>query len=206
MSSKSLQTLTNRMKDVEQLISAHSALTQLHRARQKSEKAGGGLDKIVDIINTLVTEPGRGRPAEVEALNRAAVVLLSAHLQGYIDNLLSETAHIVLCNKVKDINRLLELSKPQAANPHPDVIEKMFNSVGIYEVLDDISWQKAKNETVKHRLKEYIKLRNRIAHGSQEGVNKQKVVQFKKFVEIFAKNLDKIVAQKIQLLTAKKPW
>ena len=208
MSSKSLEAFSNRLKDVEQLLSAHSALTQFHRARKKSEKKDddGGLNKIAEVINALIVEPGRGRPAEVEALNRAGIVLLSAHFQGYIDDLLSEAAQIILNGKVKDIDGLVKLSKPQSANPHPDIIEKMFNSIGVYEVLDEISWQKAKNDVIKKRLSDYIQLRNRIAHGKQEGVSKQKVLQFKKFVEIFTRNLDEIVSQKIQLSTGRKPW
>ena len=206
MSSRSLEAFTNRLKDVEQLLNAHSALTQFHRARKKSENNDGGLNKIAEVINALVVEPGRGRPAEVEALNRAGVVLLSAHFQGYIDDLLFETAHIVLSGKVRDIDGLVKLAKPQSANPHPDIIEKMFNSVGVYEVLDDISWQKAKNEVIKKRLSDYIQLRNKIAHGKQESVSKQKVLQFKKFVEIFTKNLDEIVCQKIKLSTGRDAW
>lgn len=94
MPSKAYENLGGRMQDVEQLLEAHKAPTQFQRARKAAEEAGGGLAQISEVIDRLVTEPGRGRRTEVDALNRAAMVLLSAHLQGCIEDVYSEAAKV----------------------------------------------------------------------------------------------------------------
>ncbi len=206
MPSQSLQNLDQRMQDIEQLLQAHTALTQFQRARRAAEQAGGELSRIADIIENLVNQPGRGRRTEVDALNRAAMVLLSSHLQGFIDDLHLEAANIVLEYKVNDIEKVVEHAKLRNANPHADVVEKMFDGIGIYEVLDNIRWQKTSNSTVKKRLTDYIQLRNKIAHGAQESITKAKVKGFQDFVVRFAQNLDEIVAVKIEEETGTRPW
>ena len=39
------------MKDIEQLMQAHTALTQFKRARQAAEQAGGGLNQIAKVVD-----------------------------------------------------------------------------------------------------------------------------------------------------------
>jgi hypothetical protein len=51
MPSKAYENLDHRMKDIEQLIQAHTALTQFKRARKAAEKAGGGLAKISEVVD-----------------------------------------------------------------------------------------------------------------------------------------------------------
>ncbi len=206
MPSRSLQYLDQRMQDIEQLLQAHTALTQFQRARRAAERAGGELSRIAEIIEPLVHQPGRGRRTEVDALNRGSMVLLSSHLQGFIDDLHLEAANIVLANKVNSIERVVEHAKPRNANPHADIIERMFDGIGIYEVLDNICWQKASNNTIKKRLTEYIQIRNKIAHGAQESITKAKVQSFQDFVVRFAQNLDEVVADKIEEETGTRPW
>ena len=206
MPSQSFQNLDLRMQDIEQLLQAHTALTQFQRARKAAEQAGGELSKIAKIIENLTNQPGRGRRSEVDALNRAAIVLLSAHLQGFIDDLHLECAHIMLVGKVQDIEKVAKRAKPRNANPHADIVEKMFDGIGIYEVLDNMRWQKASNTTIRKRLTEYVQARNKIAHGAQEGVTKAKVIGFQDFVQHFAQNLDEIVAEKIEEATGENPW
>jgi hypothetical protein len=206
MPSQAFQNLNQRMRDIEQLLQAHTALTQFQQARRAAQRAGGELERIAEIIGNLVNQPGRGRRTEVAALNRAAMVLLSAHLQGFIEDLHSEAANIILAHKAANIPKIIENSKPRTFNPHADVIEKIFDGIGLYEILDTIRWQNARNSTIKRRLTEYIQLRNRIAHGAQESVTKVKVTGFKDFVEHFAENLDELVATKVQEYTNVRPW
>jgi hypothetical protein len=194
------------MKDVKQLLLAHTALTRIHRAEKIFQKPGVEFSQIAEIIRNLVNQPRNGRPAEVSALNRAAIVLLSAHLQGFVEDLQFEAANIVLKDKVSDIEKIAKNAIPRGVNPHADVIEKIFAGIGLYEILESICWQKASNSTIKRRITDYIQLRNKIAHGTQVSISKAKVNEYKKFVELFAKNLDEIVAVKIQEYTNEKPW
>ena len=206
MPSRAFENLGQRMQDIDQLLQAHTALTQFQRAKKAAERAGGALNRIAEIIQPLVGQPGRGRRYEVDALNRAAMVLLSSHLQGFIDDLHSEAARIVLTGKVVDISKVIEQAKPRNSNPHADIIEKMFNGIGLYEILDGMRWQKTSNSALKKRLTEYIQIRNQIAHGAQESITKAKVNSFKDFVERFAQILDQAVAIKIHEYTHTQPW
>lgn len=206
MASEAYGTLDGRMKDIEQLLDAHKALTQFRRARQAAEAASGRLAQISEVIEKLVREPGRGRPTEVDALNRAAMVLLSAHLQGYIEDVYADAARILLEGKVSDIDALIEQAQSHFPNPHAHRIDDLFASIGLPTIMDGLRWRKASNQAIRKRLTEYIRTRNAIAHGTQEPVTKRKVVGFKRFVQLFASNFDEKVANDIQPIIGQEPW
>jgi len=206
MPSRAFDNLDRRMKDIDQLMQAHAALTQFKRARQAAEKAGGGLSNIAKVVDSLVSEPGRGRRADVDALNRASIVLLSSHLQGYIEDVYTEAGNVLLASHVKDDQELLDRAKRSFSNPHDFRIDQLFDSIGLPSVMVGLSWQRARNKSIRNRLTENVNLRNRIAHGEQENVTKAKVVAFQKFVEVFAKNFDQRVAKEIRNVTGNKPW
>jgi len=187
-------------------MQAHTALTQYYRARRAAEQAGGDLAGIANVVSNLVTLPGRGRRAQVEALNRASIVLLSAHLQGYIDDVYAEAAHALLNTKIRDVDALVERARKSFRNPRSEAIDQLFCSIGVSKVLDSISWRKASNSTVKQRLAAYVKLRNRIAHGEEESVKKEKVEGFRRFVELFAQKFDAKVHDELQNTTGTSPW
>jgi hypothetical protein len=196
--------LKNRLADIDQLVAAHTALTKFKKA--EAAAVGGGLKQIVDVVNALVQQPGKGRPSEVSALNRAAFVLLTAHFQGFVDELHREAAGYVLAGKVTSIDDTVKMIKPRNANPHVDIIEKMFAGLGCYEIMNSISWNKCTNATVKKRLTDYIETRNKIAHGKQLAITKAQVVSYKQYVELLAGKLTAVVAAKVKLVTGKAPW
>uniref|UniRef100_UPI0035AF8244 HEPN domain-containing protein n=1 Tax=Hylemonella sp. TaxID=2066020 RepID=UPI0035AF8244 len=204
MPSTALGNLKNRLADIDQLLAAHTALTKLKKAEAAAK--GGGLAKIIDVVNALVNEPGVGRPAEVAALNRAAFVLLTAHFQGFVDELHREAADHVLKGKVSSIDDVVKMVKPRNANPHVDVIEKMFSGLGCYEVMSSISWNKCSNVTVKKRLTDYIETRNKIAHGKQLVIKKYQVIAYKEYVERLAEKLASTVSTKVKASLGKAPW
>jgi hypothetical protein len=72
--------------------------------------------------------------------------------------------------------------------------------------MDCVKWQKCKNEEVKKRLTEYLKQRNKIAHGQKISITKQNVKQLKNYVEILAKKLDEQIAVKAKQSTGQVPW
>jgi len=206
VSSLALLNLQARLADVDQLMDAHSAITRFKKAERSAKQSGGELSKLADVFAALISNPKRGRPSEVGAINRAAFVLLTSHLQGFVDELHEETANIVLRGKAKDIPSVVSLVRPRNSNPHPYVIDQMFSGLGVYEVSKSIKWQKCKNERVRQRLREYIETRNKIAHGAQMEVTKSKVETFRKFVETFAEKLDSQVCKKAEQATGQLPW
>jgi len=202
--SKAHGNLRHRLEDINQLLEAHAALTKFKKAEAAAK--GAGLASLVAVVDALVKQPGKGRPAEVSALNRAAFVLLIAHFQGYVDELHRETADHVLKGKVGSIDDVVKMIKPRNANPHVDVIERMFAGLGCYDVMSGISWPKCANATVKRRLTDYIETRNKIAHGKQLAITKAQVQLFMGYVELLAAKLDSIVASKAKASLGKAPW
>jgi exonuclease VII small subunit len=140
MSSKALQSLTERLTDIDQLLNAHTAIVKFNRAEQVANNAGGQLAQVAQVIQALVTDSGRGRPKEVDAINRAAFVLCVAHFQGFVNELHAELGAIVLNGKALNPEAVIKLVKPPRANPHVNVINQMFSGIGVYELMDVIQW------------------------------------------------------------------
>lgn len=204
--SDALDNLTNRLNDIVQLLEAHKAITKFKNAEAAVRNAGAQLANIGRVIDALVTDPGPGKPKEVDAINRAAFVLLCSHLQGFVDDLHKETAGIVLDGRVDNVDATVKLIRPRNANPHVDIINTMFAGLGIYDLMNNISWQSCSNNTVRDRLTSYIKERNKIAHGAQTKITKQKVTQFKYYVELLAQRLDAEVARQAEQVIGRAPW
>lgn len=206
MPSRAYRNLGNRLRDLDQLMQAHTAITQFRRARRAARSAGGSLAQISAVIGRLVSPPGPGRRAQVGALNRAAMVLLSAHLQGYIEELHAEAAQSLLGKVVNDVASLVDRAQQNFSNPRAYRIEQLFRSLGMPNVLNNVGWQRASNRSVRKRLNDYVETRNRIAHGSQERTSKAKVWSFKRFVQLFAEKFDEKVRNEIRTSTGKSPW
>ncbi|HMN94743.1 MAG TPA: HEPN domain-containing protein [Hydrogenophaga sp.] len=206
MASTALTNLSARLKDIDQLLNAHTAITKFQKAERAAQNAGGQLAQVAEVFNALVTDPGPGKPKEVDAINRAAFVLSMAHFQGFVDELHAELGAIMLKGKADDPVAVIKLVKPPRSNPHVNVINQMFSGIGVYELMDSINWQKCDNKTVKSRLTGYLETRNKIAHGSKESITKGKVSQLKQFIELLAGKLEEKAASKATVILGKKPW
>jgi len=206
MPSQARQDLDDRLSDIDQVFQAHTALTKFKKAEAVANEAGGGLQSITNVVNALVTEPGKGKPAEVSALNRSAFVLLCAHFQGFIEDLHQEAARYTLAGKVSSVADVVRLVKPRNSNPHAEIIERMFSGIGVYDLMHSPHWQKCSNQTVRSRVTKYIQERNQIAHGKRPTIRKAKVTGFKKFVVLLADALDEEVRKQVEALTGRSPW
>ena len=206
MPSKSRTDLNERLADIEQILQAHTALTKIKKAEAAAKHAGEDLKHILTVVNALISTPGKGKPAEVAALNRSAFVLLCAHFQGFVEDLHREAASYTLDGKVRSVSDVVTLVKPGNSNPHANIIEKMFSGVGVYDLMHKPHWSKCSNESVQKRLTKYIEERNQIAHGKKPTIHKTKVVGFMKFIVLLADALDSEVGAQITAMTKIKPW
>jgi hypothetical protein len=208
MGSKALANLDKRLEDIDRLLRAHDLLTRRRRAEvlQKKTKSPD-LTLLAKIMEALVTPPGPGRAGpEVEVLNRAGIVLLCAHLQGYVEELFAEAAEALLGSTVEDVEALVEEATDRFSNPHAYRIDGLFASIGLSRVTKAIAWPRSNNETTRKNLTGYVELRNGIAHGKQITVRKSKVQHFKAFVDHFSERLDVRVGERIRDLTGEAPW
>ena len=205
MPSQALNNFRDRLKEVQQLLDAHSALTRLRRAEAATANGLPDLQTIGAFVQNLVTPPGPGRPAEVHALNSAAIALLSAHLQGYIVDLYKEVAVSTLTGKVKDVNALVDTASLRG-NPNVENITKLFATLGYPAILDSLSWQRMSNSQLKSKLRTFNVLRNQIVHGSSGTVRKNRVENYLKVLTSFAGKLDAKLRTQVHGITGTHPW
>ena len=197
--------LDDRLTEIDQLIEAHSALVKFKRAEAQAAGAGKTLADISKLIADLFSEVQPGRPAQVYALNNAAFVLLSAHLQGYITDVFKEAARELFTGKVKDVESVIS-SAPLQINLNLSKIEKLFAGIGIPKALDSVSWQRMSNDQMKKKLSRFNETRNGIAHGAKTKLSKAQVEDHLTFTRKFAEVFDSRLADEIEATTGSAPW
>ena len=190
MPSKALIDFESRLEEVRQLMEAHSALTRLRRAETALQNGRQNLQNVAQVVRHLVSNPGRGRPAEVHALNSAAIALLSAHLQGFLVDLFKEVAKDILDGAVRNVEAVISAANTRG-NPNEQNIVKLFKAIGVPDVLNGITWQHMSNSQLRVNLRNFNELRNKIVHGSSERVRKSLVLKYLKIFSNFAKHIDK---------------
>lgn len=173
MPSDALRALNSRLRDVDQLMAAHATV--------------GGLDP--------------GRRYDVEGLNRAAVLMLCGHLEGYVEDVMREA--------LGKVDQRID-AKPLLSgfhNPWPDRIDDLFVFIGMSKPCRAISWQKAGNKAVRDNLEQLVATRNRIAHGTTGvTVHKGDVTRYRGYVEGFAARFDALVRAQLRTLIGSQPW
>ncbi len=204
MPSKALQNFIERKSDIERLLKAHDAFIRFSKAEDQLKTKGQGLQKLAAAAAELGSPPKPGRPPKIDAINRAAIVLMSTHLEGFIEDLHEEAARVLLSGKVKDIGPLVADAHWRFQNPRTQSIEELFCTIGLPRILDGICWQRASNNSVRKRLNDFVKLRNNIAHGEDQTVRKWTVTYYKRFTNLLANNLDKKVEDEIFSLTSNR--
>jgi hypothetical protein len=205
MPSQALADLETRLAEIDQLLEAHTALTKFYNAQQQLEEGSKDLKDILAVLEHLVKSPGPGRPPEVQALNKAGIALLSAHLQGYISDLFSEVVIHLFEGKVKS-TQAMTATAPSRGNPNAENITRLFASIGFPSILDGISWQKMSNKSAREKLRELNTLRNDIVHGSPATVTKPKLKNFTAFVRNLTKRLDRKLRDHLQAVLEHNPW
>lgn len=124
---------------------------------------------------------GRGAPALVRpdvrqgaAINRSCMVMLSALLQGYIDDVFVECVPIAFpaIAAAPNYESLLgELRK--GGNPNSKNISALFRKLGVPDVMAGLNWQHTTPQDIAAKLDEINQIRNRIAHSSPLSLNGQ---------------------------------
>jgi hypothetical protein len=171
--SAALKGLNDRLKDVDQLMAAHTAI------------AG----------------PKPGRKFEVIGINRAAILMLSSHFEGYLEDVMAEA--------LKSINSALQAPTLTKGfhNPWPDRIDELFEFLGMEKPSRNISWQKAGNQAVRNNLEKLVRMRNQLAHGTTGvTVYKDDITRFRGYIEGFSERFDKAVRAQVKEISGKVPW
>lgn len=159
------------------------------------------IDDLEDLVQ-LKTKGSKGPTAGITAARRSAVLLLNSHLEAFLEDLLEEALHSI--NTGFDVAKIRrDFTTPRTSN-----IDKLFQLIGIEKISQMPSWQRASNKVIRKAIDELQDARNAVAHGERDAkATKSDITRFQKYVIGFAKELDKIVAERVSQMTGKpRPW
>lgn len=129
------------------------------------------------------------------SINRSCIVMLSAILQSFVEEVYCETAFELLSIDGEKEKAAFRKSFAYSGNPSAKNITQLFRRLGIVNIFDGLSWQGLKkNEQISTNLDKLNTLRNKIAHGHEEivldkkpySLTLAKVSDMRNFVHTFA--------------------
>lgn len=110
------------------------------------------------------------------SINRSCVVMLSALLQSFVEEVFKDAAKRAFpaLNANENAFDSYWRQTKNWGNPSDANIKNLFLRIGVPDVFVGLSWQRMKTDAVRSRLDELNQLRNKIAHGSKQlSVNNQ---------------------------------
>jgi hypothetical protein len=162
------------------------------------------LTYVNELINVRQVLHGgaRGAPKKVEdgsregaSINRSCVVMMSALLQAYVQDVFKICAKQALPTLNTDAVWDAYWKQMKGwGNPSADNVKTLFLKIGVSDVFDGLSWQKCDNSIVRSRLNQLNHVRNSIAHGAavlrvndaDYALTLTKVKTFRNYAEQFA--------------------
>ncbi|MCS0495591.1 HEPN domain-containing protein [Ancylobacter sp. MQZ15Z-1] len=128
------------------------------------------------------------------ALNRSCIVLLSAVLQSFVEDVFKAEAR----HRYQRLNTdpLFETYWKQMkmwGNPSDENVTALFLRIGIPDVFAGLSWQRTPTAAIKKKLRHLNQIRNGIAHGNAHlrvdnanySLTMAKIENFRNFAEAF---------------------
>ncbi len=190
---QSYHAFQSRMEELEQILKARDALATLKYVDEsltnRKELSRDGL--ISEIAQYSRSNPSR--TLDYHAINEATVVLLSAYLEGFIEELHTEAMRQLLDERVKSsgvLEALLEYAQERFGNPILDRIAELFSTCCIENIISTLKIDKGE-------IGRFLKIRNQVAHGEHPPVAGQDVETWVKLVLRFAEELSWVVEGEI---------
>lgn len=162
-----------------------------------------GLEELDDLESLVQLKTGgaKGPSKGIAVARRASVLLLNAHFEAYLEEVLQEALTAVSAGL--DSHRLAR----DFTTPRPRNIDHFFALLGIAKISHQPSWQKASNKTVRKNIEALQDARNAIAHGEAGAkAKKADIARFRGYVVGFADAIDEIVSNRIAAMTGTQPW
>lgn len=143
------------------------------------------------------------------SINRSCIVMLSALLQTYVEEVFSESARQLLPNlQDEEVFQRYWKQMKNWGNPNSENITHLFLKIGIPGVLEGITWQRTRTDRIINKLNTINLLRNRIAHGHRElivdgrtySLSLTKIESFREFSlnfsRRFSQHVDDLIAKR----------
>jgi len=168
MPSEAIKNLNVRLSDVDELITAHEALT------------GGG----------------RGRPAARQgaAVTKAAIVLLTAIFEAFVEDIFERATVDIFPNLANAERRdFLRATSGRLNSVSVKNVNFLYAQVGYPFILDDLSWRGFSNANLKTSIDAMVAARNKIAHGGVPNVTLSSLRRWKNMVGAFSQRFEDLV-------------
>ncbi len=128
------------------------------------------------------------------SINRSCIVMLSALLQTFVEEVFAELSFELLEIEDDDAKTAYRRSFGRWGNPSDSNVITLFQRLGATDVLEDLSWQRITNQRIRSNLRQLNELRNQIAHGRRElrwanstySLSLAEAVRLRNFVQTFA--------------------
>lgn len=137
---------------------------------------GLNLTYVDELINVRQVLHGgnRGAPKKVEdgsregaSINRSCIVMMSALLQAYVQDVFKVCAKEALPTLNTDAVWDAYWKQMKGwGNPSADNIKTLFLKIGVSDVFDGLGWRNCGNTVVRSRLNQLNHVRNSVAHGA----------------------------------------
>jgi hypothetical protein len=174
----------------------------------------------VDLVLEMLPKRARGRPCKStqddinskrDALCKAALIMLSAALEAYCEDLCKESnGHLKehvggLDNEdYKFVDHAIQRSHG-ANNYH---IINLFGLIGIpWITYENIGWQKKSSKDIRQELRSLAVARNKVSHGANVSISEAKVLYWREFVFRLADRLEFVTGVHLARITkTPPPW
>ncbi len=130
------------------------------------------------------------------SINRSCIVMLSALLQAYVEEVFQESSTVTF-PRLRENDQFEKYWKQMKnwGNPSHENIKHLFLKIGIPDVFEDLTWQGMQTEKIREKLDSLNRIRNQISHGSRNltlnnnpySLSLNRVIQYRNFSDNFGK-------------------
>jgi len=134
------------------------------------------------------------------ALNKSCILILSALLQGYIEEVFFTISCCLLVHLNQQDLEAYRKSIGHWGNPSAENIERLFMRVGVGKIIDKIRWQRTDAKKIRTRLQLLNDQRNAIAHGKipKGSLKLSSIESLRDFTEQFSINLTRYLVRQFR--------
>ena len=192
--SQSFAKFLERMKEIEQVVSARTAMATVEYVNESLVKSKEMSPK--DFVNGIINY-SHSRPIRrlgYHAINEATMVLLSACLEGFIENLHEEAMGELLDERIESrgvLKSLIGYAHRGFGNPWPRSIKGLFKTCGMMDIISNLE------RTDRKEIDQLVKIRNKIAHGGHMPDDGRDVEDWVRLIHGFADDLNSAVEREI---------
>jgi hypothetical protein len=192
---KCLKAFEERIRQIEQITKAKDALATFdYFSRNLTNLKNLRQDELISKLSEY-SRSSPGGQITSGPLNEAAVVLLSAYLEGFVEELHEEATYHLLEERGATagvLKALLDYAHERFSNPRADRITNLFKSLTINGVISNL-----RPDVKAGEIDRFVDKRNKIAHGERVTVTNKDIQEWGLLVMKLAQGLTREVVKAI---------